>query len=233
MQTNTKINTPVAIIVAGLLIAIAIVATQGGTMKSKTKSFVEEIGIDAKKMQACIDAGTYKDKVQADTESGDRAMAHMKDGRGTPYNVLVSKSGIKVEVAGALPYEAFKQTIDSMLAGTAKDAPLIQLDPVTKDDHVIGSPDAEITIVEYTDLECPFCARVHPTLHQLVTEYNGKVNWVIRHYPLDNLHENARAKAEASECVWEQGGDEAFIKYVDHLFELIMPKKPTFDATAL
>lgn len=230
-----KISTPIAIVVAGLLIAGAVYASnQTRPTTDAKKSIAEQIGSNGKKVQACVSAGTYKNKVQAQSESGSRAMAHLPEQeRGTPYNVLINKAGVKVEMAGALPYEMFKQAIDEMLAGKAKNKSEINLDPITKDDHMLGNPDAEITIVEYTDMECPFCARIHPTLHQIVTDYGGKVNWVVRHFPLDNLHPNARTKAEASECVWAQDGDEAFFKYTDKLFEAAAPQKPAFDTTTL
>jgi predicted DsbA family dithiol-disulfide isomerase len=232
---NDKINAPMAIIVAGILIGGAVLISGGvkPIEQSNDKSLAAKIGLNSKKQLACIEAGTYKDKVQADTESGDKAMSHLKDGRGTPYNVLVSRAGVKVEVSGAQPYEVFKAGIDILLAGTAVDQKNIDLDPVTSDDHIFGNKDAEVTIVEYTDMECPFCARVHPTMKKLVEDYDGKVNWVVRHYPLDAIHENARLKAEAAECAWEQGGDEAFFKYTDELFEMIAPTKPTFDTSAL
>ncbi len=95
----------------------------------------------------------------------------------------------------------------------------VQLAAVTADDHMLGDPDAEVTIVEYSDLECPFCKRFHPTMQQVVEEYDGKVNWVYRHFPLDSLHSKARKEAEATECATELGGNDAFWEYTDLLFE--------------
>lgn len=235
-MNSEKINLPVAIIVAGLLIGGAIIVSKsGGTAQTNTKKTVtQQIGINDDKLQACVKAGTYKDKVQKEAESGDRALAHLPaENRGTPYNVIINKAGVKVEAAGALPYEDFKKDIDTLLAGTATDNKAIALDPITADDHFFGNRNADVIIVEYSDLECPFCARVHPTIHKLITDYNGKVAWVYRHYPLDGLHPNARAKAEASECVWAQGGDKAFFKYADALFDSVLPKTPAFDPTAI
>ena len=56
--------------------------------------------------------------------------------------------------------------------------------PVGKNDHLYGSPSAEITLIEYSDFECPYCKRFHPTAKQLVDKSNGQVNWVYRHFPL-------------------------------------------------
>jgi len=92
--------------------------------------------------------------------------------------------------------------------------------PITDSDWIRGDRNAMVSVVEYSDTECPFCKRHHPTLQQLVAEYDGKVNWVYRHFPLTQLHPKAPKEAEATECAGEQGGNEAFWKYVDRLFEI-------------
>lgn len=89
--------------------------------------------------------------------------------------------------------------------------------PVDETDHVRGDSKATISVVEYSDFECPFCSRVHPTLKQLTDEYAGKVNWVYRHFPL-SFHPNAMPAAIASECVSELGGNDAFWTFTDAIF---------------
>ena len=90
----------------------------------------------------------------------------------------------------------------------------------TTRDHIRGNPDAPVTLVEYSDFECPFCKRFQSTLKQVVDESNGKVRWVYRHFPLDELHSKARKEAAASECAAELGGNDAFWKFADRFFEL-------------
>jgi protein-disulfide isomerase len=93
---------------------------------------------------------------------------------------------------------------------------------VAQDDHIRGNPDAPIKIVEYSDTECPFCKRFHETMKQVMDEYGdtGKVAWVYRHFPLDQLHSKARKEAEALECAGAQGGNDMFWKYTDRLYEI-------------
>ena len=68
------------------------------------------------------------------------------------------------------------------------------------DDPVKGNPDATVTIVEFSDFQCPFCKRFHPTARKIVETYQGKVNWVYRHFPLNFHNPGAQKEAEASEC---------------------------------
>lgn len=115
----------------------------------------------------------------------------------------------------------------------------IKINPVTTADHILGNPTkAKLFIVEYSDLECPFCKGFHETMHQVVDHYNGNVVWVYRQFPLDK-HPKARPEAYASECVAQIGGNDLFWKYIDQIFtttqsnnSLDLSLLPTF-ATAL
>lgn len=97
---------------------------------------------------------------------------------------------------------------------------LEQARPVSAKDHIRGNPDAPVVIIEYSDTECPFCKQFHGTMKRIVDEYDGKVAWVYRHFPLDQLHSKADKEAEALECAGELGGNNAFWRYADRIFEV-------------
>lgn len=94
--------------------------------------------------------------------------------------------------------------------------------PVSADDHILGNPDAKVLLVEYSDTECPFCKTFHQTMKKVIDKYgeSGQVAWVYRHFPIDQLHSKARKEAEATECANELGGNTAFWKYTDRLYEI-------------
>lgn len=86
---------------------------------------------------------------------------------------------------------------------------------VGKNDHIRGAKDAKVTVIEYSDLECPFCKRFHPTMQQIVDEYPDDVRWVYRHFPLSS-HPQAEKGAQATECAGEQG---KFWEMTDTIFD--------------
>ncbi|ETX05902.1 MAG: hypothetical protein ETSY2_20275 [Candidatus Entotheonella gemina] len=90
-----------------------------------------------------------------------------------------------------------------------------KVDVSADDDPVLGATDAKVTIIEFSDFECPYCRRVQPTLKRLLKEYEGQVRLVFRDFPL-SFHKNAQKAAEAAQCAGDQ---EKFWPYHDKLFE--------------
>jgi len=76
---------------------------------------------------------------------------------------------------------------------------------ITADDHIKGDSNAKVTLVEYSDFQCPYCATLNTTLDKILTDYKGEVRLVYRQFPLTSLHANAQKAAEASECANDQG----------------------------
>lgn len=91
--------------------------------------------------------------------------------------------------------------------------------PVSKtDDHIRGNPDAQVTLVQYSDYECPFCKKFDAIGKQIIESYGGKVNMVYRHNPLSFHEPMASNEAMASECAAELGGNDMFWKYNDAIY---------------
>ncbi|MFZ5509730.1 MAG: DsbA family protein [Pseudomonadota bacterium] len=85
-------------------------------------------------------------------------------------------------------------------------------------DHIRGNAAADVSLIEYSDFECPFCKRFHPTPGAALQRHAGRVNWVWRHFPLGFHDPAARREAIASECAAKLGGNEVFWKYADAVF---------------
>ena len=88
--------------------------------------------------------------------------------------------------------------------------------PISGVDHVTSAAHAPVTVVEYGDFECPNCKQAAPALKLLMERFSGRVRLVYRHFPLEDVHPQALAAAEASECAAGQG---KFWQMHDLLFE--------------
>ena len=91
---------------------------------------------------------------------------------------------------------------------------------IIRNEHILGNPNAEIIIIEYSDTECPYCKNFHLTMNNIIKENGANVAWVYKHYPITQLHQKAFRESLATECAWDQGGDEMFWKYINILFEI-------------
>jgi len=89
---------------------------------------------------------------------------------------------------------------------------------VTDEDPVLGPDDAPVTLVEFSDFQCPFCSRFEPMLKRVLEDYAGKVRLVYKDFPLSQIHEQATPAAEAAQCVAALAGDEAFFAFHGELF---------------
>jgi protein-disulfide isomerase len=241
-KENASLMIPIAIIIAGVLIAGAIIFTASKTpavpkspeyqtvaSQLKKGTIAEEVGLNKKDFQACLAGGKYTASIKAISDAGVNAGI-----QGTPYSVIVTASGKKFVINGAQPIANVKAKIELALKGDTKDAVEVNIPPVTEKDFIVGNPNAEIKIVEYSDTECPFSKRFHQTMLDVMKEYEagGKVAWVYRYFPLDSLHQKARLEAEAVACAAEQGGNTKFWEYLDLLFK-VTPSNDGLDSTFL
>lgn len=126
---------------------------------------------------------------------GDDAPSTSRQGTGTQPTV-VEQPTVEQPTAANISFRPVQEDID---AGR---------------DNVRGAEDPKVTIIEYSDFECPFCKRFHETMLQIMANYGDDVQWVYRHFPLQ-MHAQAPAQAVAAECAGEQG---RFAQFADIIF---------------
>ena len=125
-------------------------------------------------------------------------------------NIYLGTNVFKVSASSATSAPLVKNDVPSLPRAQASptqtpNAPAIQTFSITQADHVRGNFNAPITLVEFSDFECPFCGRHYPTVNKILAEYPGKVRLVYKHFPLNSIHPLAQKAAEASECASQQG----------------------------
>ena len=80
-----------------------------------------------------------------------------------------------------------------------------------------GSPDAKVSVVEYSDFQCSYCASIAPKLSPLLSDYEGRVRIFYKQFPLPSIHPWAELASAASLCVYDQGNDK-FWEFHDEVF---------------
>jgi len=102
---------------------------------------------------------------------------------------------------------------------------VVRYDIPVDDDPVLGSEGAPITIVEFSDYECPYCRQWHSEVYtQLMDTYGDQIRFVYRDFPLESIHANARPATEAANCALEQG---EFWDFHDKLFSMELGLSPS------
>jgi protein-disulfide isomerase len=213
------------------------------------------IGLDVAKWQSCMDARKFKAHIEADQDDAAKVQA-----TGTPAFYINGR-----KLSGAQPFDAFKKLIDEEMtkaqalvqSGTAaKDVfaktiadgkvftPPPPLDPKVNTFDYAGSPhrgprNAAVKIVEYKEFQCPYCARVNPTMKQVEKNLRGKVAIVFKHFPLSSqcnpgmgrdMHPAACTAAYWSFAAEEQGKFWEFEDVVFNNMQSMMPQDGALDA---
>ncbi len=220
-------------------------AGQGSGAAAVFASLAEPIVDDAAQFTACLESGKY------DTAVNDSLNEGLRLGVNSTPSFMING----YPMAGAQPFETFVQIIDlakqnelgSILAEqqrqaeeAAAQAAEQQADPQPVDvpigdAYTIGSPDAPVTIVEYTDFQCPFCQRhATQTMPAIIEKYvnEGIVRYVFKDFPLTSIHAQAVEAAEAARCTLEQN-EEAYLPMHDMLFSRQQEWADNSQATAV
>ncbi len=107
------------------------------------------------------------------------------------------------------------QSTSGTAAGTVRPAiPQIE----TSDDPYLGPAEAKVVVVEFADFQCPYCGEVYSMVRELAAQYGTRVKFILRDFPLSEIHPEAQAAAEAAGCAFAQGS-EKFWAYHDKLFQ--------------
>jgi protein-disulfide isomerase len=115
--------------------------------------------------------------------------------------------------------EEQRKAMESEKAATEEKAKNVKR--LSENDHYRGNKDAPITLIEYSDFECPYCKKFHQSVIE-ATEKSDQFNWIYRHFPLKFHEPKATNKAMASECAADLGGNDKFWAMADLLNQKTM-----------
>ena len=205
MSTSKELST--AIVLAAVLIATSLAF----------------LGWQMKQPQAVIDEEQLSARIKEDILTELQSDEYTKNQKATLLAVLKDEAFIDQAVDAGIKRYIDKQQ-ETQRKAQEERAKLAQekaknVPRISERDHIYGSPDATISLIEYSDFECPFCKKFHPNPKTVVDASEGQVNLVYRHYPLQFHNPGAQKQAEASECAAELGGSKAFWKYADLIYE--------------
>ncbi|MBR32049.1 MAG: hypothetical protein CMN77_12135 [Spirochaetaceae bacterium] len=93
-----------------------------------------------------------------------------------------------------------------------------KVDIAVDGDPVRGNPEAEVTVVEFSDFDCPYCIRIQPTAQKIRAKYGDRIKWVFKDFPLDQLHPEAMGRHIAANCV-RKIEPEKYWQFFDTLFD--------------
>ncbi len=188
-----------------------------GTVVNNNAGAVAGNVVGPKQFTSCLSSGQTASAVASEQSLGESLGV-----QGTPATFI---NGYLV--SGALPYTMLKQVVDTLLAGKTPDfdfmkdqqtGKIIKVTmPELKDAAWRGGSNAKVTLVEFSDFECPYCQRFVPTIDQLLAEYKDQVKFTYYTFPLTSIHANSEKAAEAFQCAKVQGKG---LEMHDKLFKL-------------
>ena len=190
------------------------------------KSYAEELGLDAVKFEDCQSNGKYETDIQDDIALGRSRGVGSTPSFFVNNQILVGAQPLSVfneaiaiiSDGGALPVAEPESSAPTVVTGSPLIEPVPADIPLENAAFTLGDPNAPVTIVEYTDYQCPFCQRyAQETFPQVLTDMidNGRVHYILKDFPLDSIHPAARAAATAARCAGEQ---DAYLEMHDAIF---------------
>src|SRR4051812_43514851 len=118
------------------------------------------------------------------------------------FEKLRLSPSVSIIIAGVLIAAAiiFVNRYPTASAGAQGVAASVGVPPPTQSEHIQGSAEAPLVLIEYSDFQCPYCSMIYPSLKKVVSDSNGQIAWVMRNYPLSEIHPQALPAAHAAEC---------------------------------
>lgn len=212
---------------------------KGANMKELTSGFAKQLGLDVAKFQKDFDNPKFEQTIKDDMALGSKLGV-----RGTPHffingervsgaqpldkfesivknqleeaKKMIAAGAAKDQIYAKMVAQNYKAEAAQPQQNAAAPATVVEMIPVNPNDPVKGNKDNYlVTIVEFSDFQCPFCARVNPTIDEILKNYGDKVRVVFKQNPLP-FHQAAQPAAEAALAANEQG---KFWEMHDLLFE--------------
>jgi len=197
-----------------------ILATIGGNQtitvqqfEAKNKLELYEFRADVyDRVKADLENAVYSDLLAAEAKSLNIAVSDLM-ARETTDKMREFSDEEQFQLQNALKNRLYaKYKVNFSL----KEPPPIVQNISTDDDPAQGKLNAPVTIVMFSDFQCPACGAAHPILKKIAAEYAGKVRFVVRDFPLTSIHENAFPAALAANAAFKQG---KFFEYADILYK--------------
>ncbi|HEY2735661.1 MAG TPA: thioredoxin domain-containing protein [Polyangiales bacterium] len=215
--------------------------------RDKLEGYAKDIGLNAAKFKASLDSNKHKAQIDAEQkEARDLGAAgtpsffiNGRSLRGAQpfeaFKTVIDEELTKAKAltaAGTPRSQVYAKVTENgateqkfidapnapaQPAAAEPDENKIYQIPAAAKSPVKGNPSAKVTVVTFSDFQCPFCSRVEPTLKQVMDTYGNKIKFVWRNYPLP-FHQNAMPAAQAAQEVFNQGGSDKFWQYHDLLF---------------
>ena len=187
-----------------------------------------ELELNKEDLLSCVNDGTYNDRINKDIDAA-RAFGFS----GTPVSILLDmQTGNTVVLEGAFPFEILGEVVNKLMNDNPSEGDVLFDDAdlgvnlvvsrlevsLNEEDHLRGSSQARMALIEYSDLDCQYCASFHGTALRFLVEYEDQAVWAYRHFPLLQIHPAAMKKAAVGECAASFKGEEAFWAIIDSYY---------------
>lgn len=200
---------------AGFITTLSFISSTYAADTTTLSKIAAASGLKVDQFVQCVKDKKFDQKIAADA-----AEAIKLGAQGTPFTVVQGPNGEVISVGGAYPAETWNSLFATLLKLNPTQPSILPTStnlftkplPIdTTKETIWGNASGKLSLIVYTDFDCPFCKRLHNTLENLG---NSELKWTYRNFPLETLHPTARLKANAVECAGEQGKYSDFVNQI-------------------